>query len=53
MTLAQSMYLRMGFVRAHELDEFIHEGANAEGEGVALHLKAFAFTLEGTLEGDV
>ena len=51
MTLAQSMYLRMGFVRAHELDEFIHEEANAEGE--ALHLKAFAFTLEGTLEGDV
>ena len=39
MTLAQSLYLRMGFLRAPSLDEFIHEEANAQGE--PLHLKAF------------
>lgn len=43
MTLAQSLYLRMGFVRAPGLDEFIHEEANAEGE--PLHLKAFELAL--------
>ncbi len=39
MTLAQALYLRMGFLRAPGLDEYIHEEADAEGE--PLHLKAF------------
>lgn len=42
MTLAQSLYARMGFVRAPELDEFIHEEGNTDGE--LLHLKAFNLT---------
>lgn len=43
MTRAQAMYLRMGFVRAPELDEFIHEAPDAEGE--PLHLKAYVLEL--------
>jgi ribosomal protein S18 acetylase RimI-like enzyme len=43
MTRAQSLYLRMGFVRAPELDEFIHEEPDAAGE--PLHLKAFCLNL--------
>ena len=43
MTRAQSLYLRMGFVRAPELDEFIHEETDAAGE--PLHLKAFSLNL--------
>jgi len=42
MTLAQAMYVKMGFVAAPELDEFIHEGPYSEGE--ALHLRAFVYT---------
>jgi ribosomal protein S18 acetylase RimI-like enzyme len=43
MTRAQSLYLRMGFARAPELDEFIHEEPDAAGE--PLHLKAFCLNL--------
>ena len=43
MTLAQDMYLRMGFARAPELDEFIHEGPYTDGE--PLHLRAFTLVL--------
>ena len=43
MTLAQSIYLRVGFERAPDLDEFIHEEPDAAGE--PLHLKAFRLTL--------
>jgi len=42
MTLAQSMYLRMGFVEAPELDEFINEGPYTDGE--PLHLRAYVLT---------
>jgi ribosomal protein S18 acetylase RimI-like enzyme len=41
MTMAQSMYRRMGFVRAPELDEFIDEVPDDDGH--ALHLRAFTF----------
>ncbi|MBW4029790.1 MAG: GNAT family N-acetyltransferase [Acidobacteria bacterium] len=43
MTLAQAMYVRMGFRAAPELDEHIHEGPDRDGEG--LHLRAFTLTL--------
>jgi ribosomal protein S18 acetylase RimI-like enzyme len=43
MTRAQSLYLRMGFVRAPELDEFIDEETDSRGE--PLHLKAFCLNL--------
>jgi ribosomal protein S18 acetylase RimI-like enzyme len=39
MTLAQAMYVRMGFSRAPELDEFIHEGPYSDTE--PLHLRAY------------
>ena len=38
MTLAQAMYLRMGFVRAPGLDEYVEEGRDGDPP---LHLKAF------------
>jgi ribosomal protein S18 acetylase RimI-like enzyme len=43
MTLAQAMYVKMGFARAPELDEFIHDGA--DHDGVSLHLRAFDLTI--------
>ena len=43
MTLAQSLYSRMGFERAPELDEFIDEEPDDAGE--PLHLKAFVYDL--------
>jgi ribosomal protein S18 acetylase RimI-like enzyme len=43
MTLAQSLYQRMGFEPAPELDEFIVEDSDPRGE--PLHLRAFVFTL--------
>lgn len=42
MTLAQSMYVAMGFVRAAELDDYVHDGPYHDGEG--LHLRAFVLT---------
>lgn len=42
MTLAQAMYVRMGFVAAPELDEYVHDGPYSDGDG--LHLRAFVFT---------
>ncbi len=43
MTLAQSLYQRMGFERVPELDEYIVEEVGDDGQ--PLHLKAFALTL--------
>ena len=43
MTLAQAMYARLGFDRAPELDEWIDEARDDDGQ--PLHLKAFTYSL--------
>jgi ribosomal protein S18 acetylase RimI-like enzyme len=43
MTTARAMYVKMSFARAPELDEFIHESSDLEGE--PLHLRAFTMTI--------